>query len=109
MSEKFSIARAAQIIDVSTQTLKRWYKWYESPDYVKPNGLKLPEYTTDNRGTKFFTMEAVQELTNIKELMSTTYKGCMADFNAVYQWGKRGTIILQSKQRKQKKQEKNNE
>lgn len=106
MSEKFSIARAAQIIDVSTQTLKRWYKWYESPDYVKPEGLKLPEYTTDNRGTKFFTMEAVQELANIKVLMSTTYKGCMADFNAIYQWGKRGTAILKSKQ---KKQEENNE
>ena len=99
--EMFSIARTAQIIDVSTQTLKRWYKWYEDDSYEKPDGFKLPTYTTDNRGTRFFTMSAVQELVKIKNLMSTEYRGCMADFNAAYQWGKRGTKILESKMKKE--------
>lgn len=111
MEERFTIARVAQIIDVSTQTLKRWYKWYENPDYEKPNGLKLPQYSTDNRGTKFFTMSAVQELIKIKELMSTEFRGCMAEYNATYQWGRRGTEILQiGKHYKNKlKKEKENE
>lgn len=100
-NEIFSIARAAQIIDISTQTLKRWYKWYEDDDYEKPDGLKLPPYTTDTRGTKLFTMSAVQQLIKIKELMSTEFRGCMADFNATYQWGKRGTKILESKMKKE--------
>lgn len=95
MEERFTIARAAQIIGVSTQTLKRWYKWYENPDYEKPIGFCLPKYTENKRGTKFFTMSQVQELQDIRQKMSTKYRGCMAEYNAAYQWGRRGTKILQ--------------
>ena len=62
MIEKFSTARAAQILDISTNTLKRWYKWYHSDDYQKPIGLKLPEPEISGNGTMFFTMEQIQEL-----------------------------------------------
>lgn len=96
--ELFSTARAAQILDVSTITLKRWYKWYEDDSYTKPKGLKLPEYTTDNRGTKFFTLEQVQELRAFQQNLKTIYRGCMSEFNATYQWGKRGTEILMRKE-----------
>lgn len=95
MSEKFSTARTAQILDISTITLKRWYKWYEDDSYTKPLGLKLPEYTTDNRGTRFFTMQAIQQLEDFKTKLKTEYRGCMAEFNAVYQWGQRGANILE--------------
>lgn len=96
----FSTSRAAQILDVSTITLKRWYKWYEDDSYIKPTGLKLPEYTTDARGTKFFTMLAIQQLEDFKIKMQKEYRGCMADFNAVNQWGQRGTKIMENKERK---------
>ena len=100
MPEKFSTSRAAQILDVSTITLKRWYKWYEDDSYTKPKGLKLPEYTTDNRGTRFFTMLAIQQLEDFKNKLKTEYRGCMADFNAVTQWGQRGTKIMENKEKK---------
>lgn len=110
MKERFTIARVAQIIDVSTQTIKRWYKWYEDDDYAKPEGFKLPAYTTDSKRTKLFTMSAVQELKDIKDKMSKEYRGCMAEFNATYQWGQRGTKILSvGKQYKKKEETKNNE
>mgnify|MGYP001785672151 CR=1 FL=1 len=97
LSDKFSTARTAQILDISTNTLKRWYKWYENESYVKPDGLKLPEPTRDGRGTRFFTMEQVQELRNFQQNLKTIYRGCMSEFNATYQWGNRGTEILMRK------------
>lgn len=100
MSEKFSTSRTAQILDVSTTTLKRWYKWYEDNTYTKPKGLKLPSYTVDTRGTKFFTMSAIQQLEDFKTKLKTEYRGCMAEFNASYQWGQRGTKILKNKENK---------
>lgn len=96
--ELFSTARTAQILDISTITLKRWYKWYEDDSYEKPCELKLPEYTRDNRGTRFFTMQAVQELQQFKIDLHTKYRGCMAKFNAVHQWGARGKVILENKE-----------
>lgn len=107
MSEIFSTARAAQILDISTATLNRWYKWYENEDFHKPIGLKLPQYTVDNRGTKFFTIEAIQELHQFQLDLNTRYRGCMAEFNAVYQWGRKGTKILNVGKQYKKKEENN--
>lgn len=100
MEERFSTARTAQILDVSTATLKRWYKWYENKDYNKPVELKLPSYTTDNRGTRFFTMKDIAILEQFKQDLQGKYKGVMAEFNADYQWGQRGTEILSRKEKK---------
>ena len=49
MSELFTTSRTAQILDISTQTLKRWYKWYTDTDFIKPAGLKLPIPEVDAR------------------------------------------------------------
>lgn len=102
MEEKklYSTSRAAQILDVSTNTVIRWYKWYENDKYEKPVDLILPEYTTDNRGTKFFTIEAIQALQGLKDKLQGEYKGCMADFNAYWQWGKRGKEMLEKRKEK---------
>lgn len=94
-NELFSIARVAQILDVSTATIKRWYKWYENPDYEKPLELKLPEYTTDNRKTKFFRMADIAKLEQFKNDLQGKYRGIMAEFNAYYQWGQYGTERLE--------------
>ena len=110
MIEKFSTARAAQILDISTNTLKRWYKWYHSDDYQKPTGLKLPEPEISGNGTMFFTMEQVQELHQFHIDLRSKYRGVMAEFNATYQWGQRGTKILNvGKQFKKKMEDNNNE
>lgn len=40
-----------------------------------------------------FTMEQVQALHQFEIDLRTKYRGCMAEFNAVYQWGQRGSKI----------------
>ena len=110
MSELFTTSRTAQILDISTQTLKRWYKWYNSTDFEKPKELKLPEPKIDGKNTMFFTMEQIQELHQFQTDLRSKYRGVMAEFNATYQWGQRGTKILNvGKQYKKKEDNKNNE
>lgn len=100
--EIFSTNRTAMILDVSAGTLKRWYKWYEDDDFEKPKDLKLPPYTRDGRGTRFFNRQAVDDLLKFKEdLNNGKYKGCMAEFNAYYQWGEYGTKRLERKKQKE--------
>lgn len=94
MNELYSTSRTAQILDISTQTLKRWYKWYNNDDFIKPSGLTLPTPAVNNQGTMFFTIEQIQELQVFHMDLQTKYRGCMAEFNAAYQWGTRGTKIL---------------
>nr|DAM30893.1 MAG TPA: plasmid-partitioning protein RepA [Bacteriophage sp.] len=102
--EKFTTARAAQILDISTNTLKRWYKWYNSEAYEKPQDLKLPQPEITSSGTMLFTMSQVQELSKFKQDLKTVYRGCMAEFNAYWQWGKRGTDILRRRENKSNEQ-----
>ena len=110
MSELFTTSRTAQILDISTQTLKRWYKWYNSTDFEKPKELKLPKPKIDGKNTMFFTMEQIQELHQFQTDLQSKYRGIMAEFNATYQWGQRGTKILNvGKQYKKKEENKNNE
>ncbi len=100
MDNMFSTSRTAQILDVSDRTLTRWYMWYENDRFKKPSGLKLPEYVRDSRGTRFFTMDAIQELEKFKRDLQSCYRGCMAEFNAYWQWGKRGKEIIKRKEEK---------
>ena len=107
MSELFTTSRTAQILDISTQTLKRWYKWYNSTDFEKPKELKLPEPKTDRKNTMLFTMEQIQELHQFQIDLRSKYRGVMAEFNATYQWGQRGTKILNVGKQYNKKEENN--
>ena len=107
MSELFTTSRTAQILDISTQTLKRWYKWYNSKDFEKPAELKLPEPEISGNGTMLFTMEQIQELHQFQIDLRSKYRGVMAEFNATYQWGQRGTKILNVGKQYKKKEENN--
>ncbi len=96
----FSISRVAQILDISTNTIKRWYKWYENPDYEKPIELKLPSYVRDSRKTMLFKQSDIASLEQFKEDLQGKYRGIMAEFNAYYQWGQYGTKVLERKEAK---------
>lgn len=109
MKERFTTARASQILDVSTQTLKRWYKWYHDDTYKKPEELKLPNPFINEFGTMLFTMEQIQELRQFQIDLRSKYRGVMAEFNATYQWGQRGTKILNVGKQYKKKEDNNNE
>ena len=93
-----SIGQAALMLGLSHHTIVRWYKWWESDDFEKPEDLCLPSYVyKDRRKTKFFKKEDVEKLREFHKKLTTTHIGCMSEFNAVYQWGKRGKRALSNK------------
>lgn len=93
-----SIRKAALILDLSDHTIARWYKWWESDEFEKPADLYLPPYVhKDRRRTKFFKKSDVEKLREFHEKLTTTHIGCMSEFNAAYQWGKRGKRALSNK------------
>lgn len=96
--EKYvSIKKASLMLDISDTTIKRWYKWWESPEFEKPEGLELPKYYyKDRRMTKYFKVEDIEKLAEFSRKIGSTHVGTMAKFNAVYQWGKRGEKILKN-------------
>ena len=99
---RLSISKMAQMLNVSTATVKRWYAWYENENYEKPKDLVLPEYIKDNRGIKYFLPSDIDVFERFKDLINTQYRGAMAEFNAYYQWGRYGTKRLERKQEKEK-------
>lgn len=93
-----SIRKVANIIDVSDHTIARWYKWWESDEFKKPEELTLPPYYyKDRRKTKFFKKSDINKLREFAEKLRTTHRGAMSEFNAAYQWGKRGEQTLSNK------------
>lgn len=96
--EYVSAGKAALLIEVTLDTLYRWYKWWENDNFAKPEGLYLPPYYhKDRRGTKFFKKEDIPALEKFAQDVRGRFKGCMADFNAAIFWGKRGDRILENK------------
>lgn len=86
-----SISDVAYLLGVSIQTVKRWIKWYESPEFKKPDDLKLPPYYfMDKRLTKYFRKDDIHIFKDFKLKLSSVYWGIMSDFNSAYQWGERG-------------------
>lgn len=98
---RISISKVAQIIGVSTATVKRWYAWYENENYEKPADLVLPTYIKDGRGTKYFLPIDIDTFERFKYLINTQYRGAMAEFNAYYQWGQYGTHRLEKLREKE--------
>lgn len=89
--------KVAQYLGISTATLYRWYKWWNS-DLDKPEGLYLPPfYALDRMGTKWFRIEDLQHLVKFKNDIRGPYKGAMAEYNAAQLWGKRGVKALANK------------
>lgn len=90
-------SKVAQYLDISTDTLYRWYNWWQS-NLDKPEGLYLPPYyNTNRRGTKFFKVEDLPHLVKFRDDIRGPYKGAMSEYNAARLWGKRGVRALANK------------
>lgn len=90
-SEHIRIGMASKMIGTTCRTIRRWYKWYENNEFSKPDGLVLPEYEfKDKTPALYFRKEDIKVLAEFKRRVNTVDKGCMAEFNAVRQWGKYG-------------------
>lgn len=86
-----SISQVAYLLDSSNMSIVRWYKWWESPEFEKPEDLVLPPYYYLNRRrTKYFKKSDISILKEFKIKLATTHRGCMADFNNAYTGGKAG-------------------
>jgi len=97
-AEYLTIGKAANAVGVSATTITRWYKWWESDGFEHPEDLYLPPYYyKDKRKIKHFKKEDIVFLKEFHNKLQTTHKGVMADFNAAYQWGKRGERILRNR------------
>lgn len=97
MTNYLSINKIALILDVSIITIKRWYLWWENPEFEKPDELFLPKYYhMDRRKTKFFREQDIPHLKKFQQDINGKYRGVMSEFNAVYSWGKSGRKILGS-------------
>lgn len=96
--DMLSINRVAMILDISDHTITRWYKWWENDAFPKPDDLYLPPYYyLDRRLTKYFKKSDINALREFKNKIQTSHRGYMADFNSVYQWGKRGKKLLENR------------
>lgn len=81
----YSITRVAIMLNCSPATIKRWYKWVSKTNQTIENA-GLPQYTTDKKGTWFFTLEQVKELNNFRNNLKW---GQMSEFNQKYYWSKK--------------------
>ena len=86
-----SITKVAYLIEVSPQTIKRWYYFWENKNFEKPSELILPPYHfLDKRNTKYFHKSDIPALARFGHLIRTQYRGVMSEYNAVTSWGERG-------------------
>lgn len=94
-----SISKVCLLTEISPQTIKRWYKFWENPEFKKPEGLYLPPYYyVDRRRTKHFKKEDIPKLVEFHEALQTTHRGCMSEYNAAYQWKRKvGDSALRGK------------
>lgn len=82
-----SISEVAQTLEVSNDTIFRWYHWYENDEFEKPEDLELPKYVyLDKRRTKFFHKDDVQKLQEFKKALDAggKYRGVMAKYNSYF-------------------------
>lgn len=93
-----SINKVCLLLEISPHTIKRWYRFWENPEFEKPKDLYLPPYYyVDRRKTKYFKKEDLPKLVEFHKALNTTHRGCMSEYNAAYQWGDNGTRALKNK------------
>lgn len=77
-----SISKVAQILNVSNNTITRWYAWWEDDNFEKPTDLYLPEYVyLDKRKTKYFRKDTLSKLKEFQIKLNTTHRGVMSKYN----------------------------
>jgi len=93
-----TIGKAALMLNLSQQTISRWYRWWQNDNFEHPKDMFLPEYFyKDRRKIRHFRVEDLPLLQVFHEQLKSTHSGVMAEFNAAYQWGKKGEIFLRKR------------
>lgn len=98
---KMTSSRVAQHLDISVATLNNWYKWYNNPEFKKPdNTPKLPEYIQATpRSPKYWDSDDLEVLAAFKNWLPKGRGGVMGELSARY-WGNRGERALKNRKDK---------
>lgn len=98
MENLLTATKVAQHLDISVPTLNNWYKWYNNPDFEKPEDTpELPSYIQQGkRGTRYWNKKDLPKLVKFKEWMPRGRAGVMGESNAQF-WGERGKRALRNK------------
>ena len=84
-NDMLSITRTSLMLNCSPATIKRWYKWVKISKR-NTEEVGLPKFTTDKKGTWFFTYEQIGQLQNFRKNLKW---GQMSEFNSKYYWSKK--------------------
>lgn len=109
MSEETKITAAglAHLVGRSVQTIKIWYDWYCLPEYAEARSQyndipELPMYTREGsvtRGTRYWTLEQVEQVKKFRDWVIPGRKGQLGDINAKVWNAGRGERALANKQK----------
>lgn len=91
--------KVAQHLDISVVTLNNWYKWYDNPQYQKPeNTPNLPAYSRRSgvRSPRYWREEDLLQLEVFKVWLPKGRGGVMGEVSARY-WGERGERARKNK------------
>lgn len=82
-------------LDISEGSLRRYFWWYNNPEWKKPEDLILPKlYQVGSKHQLAIKLEDLHFIQEFREKLRTKYYGIMGEFHAVRSWGKRGKEIL---------------
>lgn len=81
---------AARLIGKSPRTVSRWYAWYENYDNIPPDIFLPKRYKIKKNNNYYIDLADVQHLKAFADNIRRGGKwfGCMAEFNAAFQWTK---------------------
>lgn len=87
----YTANQVAQKLNINTMTLKRWYQWYENPNYNHPEELKLPPYIIVSRNRVMaWKPEDLSMLEEFQRLLHLKYRGIMRDYHQSVSYGNIG-------------------
>ncbi len=102
MKNKITVNKVALHLDVAVTTLNNWYKWYQDPQFEKPEDMpELPKYEQAyERAPRYWNKEDLPKLEKFQKWLPKGRNGIMGDYSIRY-WGKRGEKILENRKKKE--------
>lgn len=86
MSKKYySTKEVSEIIGVRKEEIYRWFRFYNSDEYTKPDDLKLPKVKRSGvypeTARYLFTEQDIKQLQEFRKLITGKYRGLMGEYN----------------------------
>lgn len=86
---RLTIAKVAQYLDTTVDTIENWYAWYRNPEYEKPYDTpELPPYGKDEtrRQCRYWYSDDLDKLARFQSWLHNEGRGAMSAFNRARYW-----------------------